>query len=798
MSRRLKIIFWLAGLLILLLLGVVIAAKLLITPEGVRLTLLPLAEEKLGRSVEIGNIQVELLSGITLEKISIPSDQKGLPLFQADKATLRYRFWPLLTGKIMIDQVSLQNPVLRLQRNTEGVWNLAELLDPEVQPDNRKTSGGARDQKGVAPATDEGAGFSLLITNLLLAGGQIEISDQKLNPEAPFYFKLQEVGLVVKDFSLGQPFPIDATVQINAAPLRLTGSFDPAGRQHELNLQTTDFDLAPISPYFRDLLPGIFSRAKLSTDLTFSGNQERFDLRGKLSLDEIHLVLEALQNSPIRGASLVVEPDMTVDRSVGLMTVRPSTVAVDGVSVKLSGAIDKIENLPTLKVQVAWSDIGLREFLAVVPSGLLPRLDQVDPAGKLSGTLDLQGDLSQPAALIQAGKLSLTDVQANLGAVRPALTGVITLVGQGLAGETLRLRMGDDEVDISFTVKDFLAKPLQIQSQVLADKIDIDRILNSFSDEQPKAIQKERAENLSAIPGSESQQKIKAKVAKPKDLGPFDLPLAVDGTIVINSALIKGLTVSDFNVGYQLVNNSLDIRRMSGTIAGGRFQKSGKVNLGKKGLPYQTKIIFEDVQAEEIINAMLPEMQGSLSGKMNFEASLSGAGTTASSISKHLTGQGRLNLVEGLANGTKISRGLVNLLGMKQLEQIDIKTADVEFKINQGVVNISGVVAGRDLQMVPDGQIRLDGPVNIGLPTRLAPKVAAQLSNNSIFNRLLKDDDGWTVLPLKVKGRIDDPLVALDEKQLGRQAEKIKQQLEQDLLKKLAPEEKGGRARSIP
>lgn len=794
MSRKVKLVGWMAGGLVLLLLVLVVAARLLVTPEGVRQALLPLAEKKLGRALDIGEIRIELFSGITLEKVSISSEQNGLPLFQADKALLHYRFWPLLRGKVMVDQISLQNPMLRLQRNTNGLWNVAELLgmDDDQATVQTASGGGEMTPQDAVPAATA-SGFNLLISSLNLSGGQLEITDQKLNPQAPYRFQLKEIGLKIRDFSLDRPFPLEATVQISSAPLQLSGSLDPLSRMHDLRLQATDFDLAPLAPYFREFLPGIFSRAKLTTDIRFSGNPERFDLKGKLTLNEVHLVLDALNQAPIRGASLAVEPDLNVDRSIGLVTVRPSSVALDAVRLQLSGSVEKIEDQPTLTLQVAWKDIGLRELLATVPSGLLPRLDQIDPAGKLSGSLDLRGAVSQPGALIQAGKISLVDVQANLGLVRPALSGELSLVGQGLAGEKLRLRLGDDQADISFTVKDVLSKPLQIQSQVQAGQIDVDRLLRSFAGDQPKAVQQERTEKLVAAPVTDSQIKAGTKAGAATETGPLDLPLTVDGTIVVQKILFKGLTVDDFNVGYRLADNLLDVRRMTGNMAAGRFNETGKVDLGKKGLSYETGLQLEGVQAGVLVDALMPEFQGSLSGVLNAELSLSGKGSTAESIKKNLSGKGGWHLIDGLASGTKLSRGLVNLLGMQQLEQIDIKTAEGTFQVKQGVVKLAGSMAGRDLQMAPEGTIRLNGPVDLRLPIRLAPKVAEQLGNHASFSQLLRDDEGWVVLPLKVKGSIEAPQVSLDEKQLGRQAEKkVKQELEQKLLEKLAPPPKEG------
>ncbi|RME37595.1 MAG: hypothetical protein D6794_06785 [Deltaproteobacteria bacterium] len=57
---------------------------------------------------------------------------------------------------------------------------------------------------------------------------------------------------------------------------------------------------------------------------------------------------------------------------------------------------------------------------------------------------------------------------------------------------------------------------------------------------------------------------------------------------------------------------------------------------------------------------------------------------------------------------------------------------------------------------------------------------------------LLKDDAGWTLVPLKVAGRIEAPSVKLDDKALKRRArQKARETLKKKLLEKVAPEGPG-------
>jgi hypothetical protein len=108
------------------------------TPEF-KEALLERIRGSLGADVQAKALEISLLRGITLEGLSVanPPGFAG-KLLEADSFRLRYDLLPLLRGRIQVDEVSLDEPVLSLAMNGRGVFNYEKLA-----PAPASGSGGA-------------------------------------------------------------------------------------------------------------------------------------------------------------------------------------------------------------------------------------------------------------------------------------------------------------------------------------------------------------------------------------------------------------------------------------------------------------------------------------------------------------------------------------------------------------------------------------------------------------------------------------------------------------------------------
>jgi hypothetical protein len=138
-----KVLFAAAALLGLLVLGVFAGLAWLVhsldTPEFQK-AVLERVRQAAGADVRVERMDVSLLSGLKLEGISVrnPSPFSG-DLLTAQAFVLRYRLWPLVSGRFEVDELRLSHPVLAVAMDAQGRFNYERL-------------GGSRAGVGAAPA----------------------------------------------------------------------------------------------------------------------------------------------------------------------------------------------------------------------------------------------------------------------------------------------------------------------------------------------------------------------------------------------------------------------------------------------------------------------------------------------------------------------------------------------------------------------------------------------------------------------------------------------------------------------
>jgi len=95
------------------------------------------ASEFAGAPVSVESLDVSLLRGIRLAGIHLqnPPGFKG-DLLAVDETRLNYSLWPLLRGRIQVDELTLRNPVITLATNARGLSNYERLgaVTPAPRP----------------------------------------------------------------------------------------------------------------------------------------------------------------------------------------------------------------------------------------------------------------------------------------------------------------------------------------------------------------------------------------------------------------------------------------------------------------------------------------------------------------------------------------------------------------------------------------------------------------------------------------------------------------------------------------
>lgn len=752
MKKWTKIFSVTAALLVTLIIALIVLAKVLITPERVKATLLPYAEQNLHRKIDLGNIDVSLFSGIEIKGLTI-YEQDGSEVFlSTDLVRLRYQLLPLLAMNVVVDEIRLERPNVRIVRFNNGQFNFSDLMAAGDNASSQPAS--ASEQKSMA--TQGSAPISLLVSNVLVQNGQVVFFDHVLNDKAPYRYEVSSLHITAKGVSLSGKVPLSMQCQINGSQLTLDGdvNLQPLGGEFKVDLQ--DLDVVAFSPYLQSVLPGKLGSLKLSLNSTVSGTSDEILLKGTLSLKELDLVLDAMPDAPLKSARLESTYDLLFSRVQDRLQIRQFALDYNGIKVNTDGVVDGLTGNLALDLNVAAPELQIRQAITALPVALVGDVGSLDPAGSLSIEAKLSGRVDDAAKMLKSATIDLESAQATVAGQRPAFSGRLLVAGEQISSEGLQVRLGDNMADISLKASHLFARPIIVKADISSERFLLEPLL---------------AGSAGAAVASE-QSTAETKKPSAAQVGPFDIPLHATGTITVAEALWKGLVIKNFLAQYELKDNVLNLSRMDGQVAGGSFSNSGRVDLGKSGLTYSAQLGLKAIQAEPLLTAFAPKAAGSLLGAVDLTFALAGRGTEWQELSRNLSGDGKMLVVDGRLVSPGLVGGLSEILQLPELNDIPFDNFNGQFKVVEGKVKLDSQMLSKTLKIFPKGMVGLDGSLNMGLDTRLSPELSAKLDKKGDISSYLADQDGWAQLPLLLKGSFTSPSFGLDPKGLQEQASK--------------------------
>jgi len=612
MGKPLKIITVIVSVILLVLVALIVLAKVVITPERVRATVLPLAEEQLNRKVDFSGLNVSIFSGITLEGFTVFEADGEQKFVSLNGLVLSYRLLPLLTGKVVVNEVRFDKPRIRVVRNIDGSFNFSTLgkqLDEAVEEEAQ--------QKQPAEASAGGGGIDLLVAQVRVSEGEVQYRDLALQPDIPFELTLSEINMLARDISLEQRFPFELEAMFAGAPLSVQGDINP---------------------------------------VTSAGNF-----------------------------------------SVGLQ------------------------------------GLALKNFKTLAGEGYPGHLEPL--------TLDL-------------------DLKGGGGPESAKVSGTASL---GMAGQTVEARL---------EAPDLMAAIIPLTLEVNSGSLQLDKLLPP---EQAKAGAEQK---------SGAKQKGGAKTSA-QEPGPIELPLRADGKVSVHTLAYNTLTLQDVALDWSLVNNIFTLKRLDAGMAEGTLHGTSRVDLAKRGFVYVATFDVAGVQADPLVSAFYPDYRNVVTGGLDLNLDMQGRGTQSEAIKRNLTGEGRLKIHEGRVSGGAVLEGLAVFLGSEELRDLSFSDGAADFRIENGKITFDSRFVGSKARMQPNGQVGLDGSLDVRLETRLNPELTRKVAGKSEFASALKDEQGWGLFPLQVKGSMDKPRFTLDSKAARKQ---IKEQVKQKAVEELSKE----------
>lgn len=207
-KKLLKIAGLLFGGVAVLLVGLAILVKVMISPELVKKTVLPKVSAAINRQVSLGDVSVSLFSGIRLHDLVVQDREGTEPFLKAGAIRLEYRFWPLLQKRVEVTQVRLESPLVRVVRNADGSFNFSDLL---VKKHQKPAEPKAKDP------------IDLSVSEVALSDGRVIFDDRKGLGGKPYQAEIAGIQVAARQISLENEFPVSMQATL------------PGGMQFETN-----------------------------------------------------------------------------------------------------------------------------------------------------------------------------------------------------------------------------------------------------------------------------------------------------------------------------------------------------------------------------------------------------------------------------------------------------------------------------------------------------------------------------------------------------------------------------------
>lgn len=398
MKKPLKIAVIILAVILFVIVAVSVLIKSFLTEERVRALVVETVEKSLHRRTAIGAVDVSLFRGIVVKDFEIRERDAESVFFRTKEFVLAYQFMPLLTRKLVIDQLSITDAEINVKVNPDGTYNFSDMArtdKPEEIKEEEKGASGLPVALNVKTIRIENAklGYAdpmgklqkadvVLQAELILTGH----SPTALSSSGSFEVTLAQAVVkdkktTLKDLRTTARYSLDADMEakrltlhfvdldIMKIPVNISGTVDYASpTAYALAVKVPDYNLSQIPP---DL-----ASAFLPGEMTFGGNisillhlakkagaENSADIDGQIRMNRSSFANQSL-NLVLDGIVKLTQDVIRLE-SVKLIAGRNAA--------DISGAVKNYRETPDITVNVQSKFISLDDLLVPAPASAKSR-----------------------------------------------------------------------------------------------------------------------------------------------------------------------------------------------------------------------------------------------------------------------------------------------------------------------------------------------------------------------------------------------------------------------------------------
>ncbi len=313
-----KLIKWLFGLIIIVAVLIVLVAVIVpnvVDPNDYREEIASLVKDKTGRELNLsGDLEVSVFPwlGVKTQGLQL-SQPEGIDghMVAVDTAQLRVKLLPLLSKRVEVDTVVLEQPMIKLVTLANGLDSFAGLSEDndveEVQEDSAA------------------AAVALAVQGVELTNGTVIIDDR----QAKSLMELRNVNLITGNL-IG-----DALADINVSG-ELIDSESPDITQFDLNAQA-NIDTDSLNVSIADLY-GEVKQGEFEFDMSLE--KMTFKESSKIDISNIEIIVSSPEKASLSIPSLVANLD-TQKASMSSLSAEYQSIKAQMLDLSVSRFIDQ-------------------------------------------------------------------------------------------------------------------------------------------------------------------------------------------------------------------------------------------------------------------------------------------------------------------------------------------------------------------------------------------------------------------------------------------------------------------------
>jgi AsmA protein len=283
MTKLIKIILWLIGLLVALVVIAAILVPILVDPNDYKDEITQQVYKQTGRTLNIPgdlNLSFSLPLSVSFEAGQLElSNAEGFgdkPFARIQGASLYASIWPLLTeNRLDVGEIKLSGMELNLIKNKQGDTNWDDLAQQPQQDTAEKET---KAQKPAQESAEKSAPPAISVAGLNVTDATISWTDEQSGQS----IKLSQSNITISELIEDKPFQFKLATQIDSNKPDIKGTISLTSSP-VVSLSKQLFKL-PETLLTLDLqgstLPGGAAKTTLGGDITFNGQSQTLDISG--------------------------------------------------------------------------------------------------------------------------------------------------------------------------------------------------------------------------------------------------------------------------------------------------------------------------------------------------------------------------------------------------------------------------------------------------------------------------------------------------------------------------------------